>query len=158
MHFSLAVFTTTDVMGSYEEISHLLNPYYIDRDSTLPNPNQPKFDFCEVGGRYDFPFPAKDGTIIYGTMKVRDIDFNKLRCILNMDGRFATSAAITPDGRWHEPDYPHIVFVPPTKSESEEFYKNTNIAKEVFYANFYKNFIQPAIINDWYMTIVDCHN
>lgn len=48
---------------------------------------------------------------------------------------FTTWAVITPDGEWHEPGEQEIEWT----------------------RNYYKDFIEPAIRNDWYMTIVDCH-
>lgn len=60
---------------------------------------------------------------------------------------FSTYAVITPDGEWH------------AKGEMGWFGLGTETpeSKKEFLDNFKKKFIEPAIKNGWYLTIVDCH-
>ena len=64
----------------------------------------------------------------------------------NRQAAFTTWAVVTPDGVWHEP------------GEMGWFgCHNASVeAEKDFYDNYYK-FIEKAIKNNWYMTIVDCH-
>ena len=60
---------------------------------------------------------------------------------------FSTYAVITPDGEWH------------SKGEMGWFGISTETGEEdtAWCDNFYANFIRPAIENNWYLTIIDCH-
>ena len=60
---------------------------------------------------------------------------------------FSTYAVITPDGEWH------------ASGRVGWFGRDTGTpeSKREFLDNFKKNFIEPAIKNGWYLTIVDCH-
>lgn len=60
---------------------------------------------------------------------------------------FSTYAVITPDGEWH------------SKGEMGWFGISSETGDEdtAWCDNYYDNFIRPAIENNWYLTIVDCH-
>jgi len=60
---------------------------------------------------------------------------------------FGTYAVVTPDGKWHAPGrmgWWGFSFARPKDERTWEL-------------NYYERFIKPAIENNWYITIVDCH-
>lgn len=60
---------------------------------------------------------------------------------------FNTYSVVTPDGKWHSSgDMGWFGCSSETPEEKHSFQKS-----------YYDAFIQPAIDNDWYITIVDCH-
>ena len=61
--------------------------------------------------------------------------------------RFKTFAVLTPDGVWHAPGEMGWFGV---SSDTPEGERNWDFG-------YYNNFIKPAIVKQWYMTIVDCH-
>lgn len=60
---------------------------------------------------------------------------------------FSTYAVITPDGEWHAKG----------KMGWFGFGTETPESKREFLDNYRKDFLEPAIKNGWYLTIVDCH-
>lgn len=60
---------------------------------------------------------------------------------------FGTYAVITPDGKWHAPG--NMGWWGMSSETPEE--------ERVWELNYYDRFIKPAIENNWYMVIVDCH-
>lgn len=60
---------------------------------------------------------------------------------------FHTYAVVTPDGKWHAPG--EMGWFGCSSETPEE---------EIEWAvGYWKNFIEPALENNWYITIVDCH-
>lgn len=66
---------------------------------------------------------------------------------INANTMFSTYAVITPDGEWHAP------------GEMGWFGCSSESPDEgrTFKDRYWKNFIEPAIKNNWHITIVDCH-
>jgi len=60
---------------------------------------------------------------------------------------FSTYAVITPDGKWHAPGYMGWWGISSETPEEERIWE----------LNYHDRFIKPAIENNWYMVIVDCH-
>jgi hypothetical protein len=66
---------------------------------------------------------------------------------LMKESEFSTYAVVTPDGEWYSVgDMGWFGCSSETPDESIQWCKS-----------YYENFIDPAIQNGWYMTIVDCH-
>ena len=60
---------------------------------------------------------------------------------------FSTYAVVTPDGKWHAPGKMGWWGFASETPEDEWMWEN----------NYYDRFIKPALENNWYLTIVDCH-
>ena len=154
---------------SDQEIYDYYRKEYGDEDSfnergdqmSTYNPKS-KWDWYSVGGRWSGLLTFKNGqTGDSGYSKF--IDFERMRddaekeylkslypdeaTYLRKMTAFSTYAVITPDGEWH------------SKGEMGWFGISTETGEEdtAWCDNFYANFIRPAIENNWYLTIVDCH-
>lgn len=60
---------------------------------------------------------------------------------------FSTYAVITPDGQWHAPGKMGWWAISTATLEQERAWD----------LNYYERFIKPALENNWYLVIVDCH-
>lgn len=60
---------------------------------------------------------------------------------------FSTYAVVTPDGRWHAPGDMGWWGMSSETSEDERAWE----------LSYYDRFIKPAVENNWYLVIVDCH-
>jgi hypothetical protein len=60
---------------------------------------------------------------------------------------FSTYAVVTPDGAWHEPGKMGWWGISMADVEDQRSWDR----------DYYERFIEPAIENNWYMVIVDCH-
>lgn len=72
---------------------------------------------------------------------------NKLNGLIEGDIEAPTYCVITPDGEWHAPG--NIGFFAMTDATPEE--------EDEWVDKWYERFYIPAIKNNWYITIVDCH-
>ena len=66
---------------------------------------------------------------------------------IQQNTEFSTFAVVTPDGEWHEPG--HMGWFGCSSETPEE-----SIA---WHEDYFENFIKPAIENNWYLTLIDCH-
>ena len=170
----------------YQNYIKYIDKEFIDPDTgdiwSTYNPNS-KWDWYAIGGRWGCTLFAKDEDGEYGYADeafVRDIDFAKMRAELLEDltpyeeymsgntffkkeylqklypdeatyiqqnTEFSTFAVVTPDGEWHEPG--QMGWFGCSSETPEE-----SIA---WHQDYFENFIKPAIENDWYITLVDCH-
>jgi len=142
---------------------------------TRNNPNS-KWDWYVVGGRWTGKLILKNGcegkrgtsrlqdtmSQNYDSALMTDVDFEKMKQeqLLSLQpyesvveyteilSLFHTCAVITPDGKWHaqEKSLCHTTLDEMTADERD------------WRINYYKHFIQPAIENEWHITIVDCHD
>ena len=147
------------------------------------NPNA-KWDWYSIGGRWsEMLIPKCDGLQYkddgVDSWLVKDIDFEAMErralerlepfetCFerrfykkkyfdsmypteevyIRKNTKFSTYAVVTPDGEWHSPGdvgwFGCSAASPDDESEFVSTYK--------------ERFIDPAIQNGWYLTIVDCH-
>jgi len=60
---------------------------------------------------------------------------------------FSTYAVVTPDGNWHEPGEMGWFGISGASPEAEREWE----------LSYYDRFTKPAIENNWFITIVDCH-
>ena len=61
---------------------------------------------------------------------------------------FGTYAVVTPDGKWHEPDY---------EKRWLGIVDMTHRAERKWDVSYYDRFIKPALEKKWHVSIVDCH-
>lgn len=168
----------------YEEIVSMEDEEMISENGDILSTYNPdsKWDWYVVGGRWSGELRKKDGTPV-DEGYVKDLDFSSdkeeydehikwWKENVEGDGKdlfyrkeyyidryknaetFATicssphaRAAVTPDGEWHEPGAMGWFGV---SSESNEDGLKWDL-------EFHKKFIEPAIKNNWYVTVVDCH-
>ena len=146
------------------------------------NPDS-KWDWWSIGGRWGCMLLVKDedGNLVHEDEGfVRDVDFEKMReelaedlkpydeymtgdtfykkeylkqlypdekTYIQQNTEFSTFAVVTPDGEWHEPG--HMGWFGCSSETPEE-----SIA---WHEDYFENFIKPAIENNWYLTLIDCH-
>lgn len=159
----------------------MIDPETGDLYSTY-NPDS-KWDWYSIGGRWGCTLYAKDEDGEYGWCDeafVSNVDFAFMRQQLKegltpyqefMSGdtffkkeyllslypdeetyifkntEFSTFACITPDGKWWETG--EMGWFACSSETPEE---NTK-----WHQDYFENFIKPAIENNWYLTLVDCH-
>jgi len=148
-HFAVAVFMT----DNKQSLENLLLPY-----RETPENFDPKWDWYRIGGRWQGELLLKDnkkgkrgkpGLLMemsdgYDAAFASDIDFTAM---YKRDKTFHTYAVITPDGKWHAPG--EIWWF--------GFSSSSKRAERKWRRGYYEHFIEPAIKNNWYMVIVDCH-
>ena len=184
-HYTVAVFmpddkqSVDDLLAPYSE--HIeVAPYRKNGELTTYNPNS-KWDWYKIGGRWQGELILKSkkkglrGAPSFKEMSdgydgafVRDIDFEAMRKRkateldpdkkakkdsfikeehINRLSQFSTYAVITPDGEWHAPGKMGWWGVSSETPKDERKWRS----------GYYDRFIKPAIENNWYMVIVDCH-
>ena len=160
-HYAVAVFMPDDkqsvdgLLAPYDENIEVA-PYKRDGELSTYNPDS-KWDWYEIGGRWQGMLILKKhangfrGSPIFKEISkdydgafVRDIDFEAMR---KREAIFSTYAVVTPDGKWHEPGKMGWWGMPFATPKSER----------KWHRGYYDRFIKPAIENNWYMVIVDCH-
>ena len=168
----------------YEEIVSIEDEEMISENGDILSTYNPdsKWDWYVVGGRWSGELRKKDGTPV-DEGYAKDLDFSSdkeeydehikwWKENVEGDGKdlfykkeyyidryknaetFATicssphaRAVVTPDGEWHEPG---VMGWFGFSSESNEDGLKWDL-------EFHKTFIEPAIENNWYVTVVDCH-
>ncbi|MDR1704577.1 MAG: hypothetical protein LBS19_07815 [Clostridiales bacterium] len=145
---------------------------------TTYNPNS-KWDWYSVGGRWKGMLIRKGTREKCNAAFVRDIDFESMKqrtadtlkpyekamttsyvkesCMrerfpteeeyVNRAVSFGTYAVITPNGKWHSVGNMGWWGISSETAEEERLWD----------LGYYERFIKPALENDWYLTIVDCH-
>ena len=148
-HFSVAVFMADDK----QSIDALLAPYDENLGNIYTcNPNA-KWDSYAVGGRWQDMLILKNKKSCDDAY-VRNIDFEAMKKLNSTNEKhlkrrlsFNTFAAITPDGKWHEQGKMHGWGISSATPKEERAWK----------FNYYDRFIKPALENNWYLVIIDCH-
>lgn len=170
----------------YQHAIEHVSPEKIDPETgdmwSTYNPDS-KWDWWALGGRWGCTLLVKDedGEYVHADEGfVRDVDFEGMckelaedltpyedymkgdqifkkeyleslypdeKTYIQKNTEFSTFAVVTPDGKWHE------------CGEMGWFGCSSETAEEntAWHNNYYDKFIKPAIENDWYVTIVDCH-
>lgn len=148
-HFAVAVFTSDE----NQSIHDLLTPHGQNVEvKPYVYVARAQLDSYEIGGHWKDWLILKNKGEIFARLKtktcdaafVRDINFEAMR---RRKTAFSTYDVITPDGIWHAIGEMDSRCISPTAPEDED-------AWEIHY---YDRFIKPALDNNCYLTVVDCH-